>query len=77
MDFSLPKAPASTLASDFVPTTTLTNGAKRGRSFSLRFMSYDTASQDSDVIDPVFSVVSPPFVVQAIMPQYTENKGDT
>jgi hypothetical protein len=76
MNFSLPKSP-TTLSTDYNPVTTLTNGAKRGRSFSMRFMSYNTAQQDDDVVDPVFADICPPFVVQAIMPQYTENKGDT
>lgn len=73
---SLPREPASTLALDQVATTTMSDVATRARSFSMRFMSYNTAEQSEDGIDPVYADVSPPFVLQAMLVQHTQGKGD-
>lgn len=73
---SLPREPASTLAVDQVATTTMSDVATRARSFSMRFMSYNTAEQPEDGIDPVYADVSPPFVLQAMLVQHTQGKGD-
>lgn len=75
-NISLPRSPATTLSAELQPVTTITNPAKRGRSFSMRFMSYNLTTQDDTVKDPVYADVSPPFVIQAMMPQFTENKAD-
>jgi hypothetical protein len=42
----------------------------------MRFMSYGLTAQDDQARDPVYAVVSPPFVIQAMMPQFTEDKAD-
>lgn len=76
-EFNLPRAPASTLYSDYVPVTNKDDISARGRSFSMRVMSYILTGQLDNLKDPVFALISPPFVIQAMMVQYTENKGDT
>jgi len=73
---SLPIEPAETLSYDYNPVTSMAQIAARGRSFSMRFMSYDPDNQPAYITDPVYADVCPPFVLQALMLQYTENKGD-
>lgn len=76
VDCSLPKVPTSVLQYDLEPFTQIGNLASRGRSFSMRFASYNITTQPSTVKDPINARVSPPFVLQAMLPQYTDNKGD-
>lgn len=76
-DLSLPREDrALTLSYDYNPTTSMGNFATRGRSFNVRFISYDIDNQISYLKDPVYADICPPFVIQAMIPQFTENKGD-
>jgi hypothetical protein len=76
IEVNLPYSPASTLADDFVSATSKNDPSARGRSFNYRFMSYNITSQPTTVPDPVYATVCPPFVIQAMLVQNTENKGD-
>jgi hypothetical protein len=76
IEVNLPYSPASSLADDFVSATSKNDPSARGRSFNYRFMSYNISSQLTTVPDPVYATVCPPFVVQAMLVQNTENKGD-
>jgi len=73
---SLPRETAASLEAEQTPYTTMGDVATRARGFSMRFMSYATDSQPAGVSDPVNAAVSPPFVMQAVLVQHTENKGD-
>lgn len=77
VDCSLPRDPTDTMYYDLEPITSMSDLATRGRSFSMRFMSYNTSLQPTTVKDPVLAEVAPPFVIQAMLLQNTENKADT
>ena len=72
---SLPREPDSAMYTDLLPVTCMSDIATRGRSFSMRFASYYVTSQPAG-IEPAYADVCPPFVLQALLPQHTENKGD-
>lgn len=73
---SLPRDPASSLALDYIPVTNIANVASRGRSFNYRLMSYDTENTPATSKDPLYATVCPPFIIQGLLVQITENKGD-
>lgn len=77
VDCSLPRNPTDGMYYDLEPITSMSDLASRGRSFSMRFMSYNTNTQPTTVKDPVNAEVAPPFVIQAMLLQNTENKADT
>jgi len=76
VDASLPREVTAMVSDDFEPTTNMSALATRGRSFSMKFMSYNTITQPLTTKDPVNAEVCPPFVLQAMLVQHTENKGD-
>jgi hypothetical protein len=76
VDVSLPTKPDLTMSSDYNPHTSMGNMATRGRSFSMRFTSYDISNQPDTTKDPVYADVCPPFTIQAMLIQNTENKAD-
>lgn len=76
---SLPRDASSSLSSDYKNTTNICNLASDGRSFNFRFMSYVTNSQSSQpnlYPDPVYAEVCPPFILQGMLVQTKEGKGD-
>jgi hypothetical protein len=77
IDCSLPRDVTDTISNQLEPTTNMSQLATRGRSFSLKIMSYDALAQPTVPSDPESAERSPPFVLQAILLQHTENKGDT
>lgn len=73
-DVSLPRKPATDL--ELVPVTNIGNFATRGRSFNLRFMSYDRELISPLSVDPVYADLCPPFVIQGLLIQTNDAKGD-
>lgn len=73
---NLPRNPQPSLSNDYANFSNICNVARDGRSFNFRFMSYRLDGQPTDVKDPVYADVSPPFVAQAMLVQIKEGKGD-
>jgi hypothetical protein len=71
---NLPRKPAAAL--EQTPVTNIGNFATRGRSFSLRFMSYDRETFSTLSVDPVYADFCPPFVIQGLLIQTNDAKGD-
>lgn len=73
---SLPRLPAPSLATTYENFTNITNLACSGRSFNFRLMSYDEEAPQHPSSNPVYADVSPPFVMQFMLVQCKEGKGD-
>lgn len=73
---NLPQVPTDTMELDYTPFTNITNYASRGVSFNYRFMSYTTTDNPATSKEPLQAAICPPFVIQGLLVQITENKGD-
>lgn len=73
---SLPRDPNALIATDYIPVTNIGNVASRGNSFNYRLMSYTMTNTPADSKDPLYATVCPPFIIQGLLVQNTENKGD-
>lgn len=73
---NLPRDPNASLATDYIPVTNICNVMKSGSSFNYRFMSYVTTGQPDDAQDPTTAIICPPFIVQGLLIQNIDTKGD-
>lgn len=73
---NLPRDPNDTLSNDYQNWSNLVNYGKEGRSFNFRFMSCDLTGNPTAQKDPVYADVCPPFVIQGILVQTKDTKGD-